>query len=150
MHYQSEEDDAYECKIFFAVREDTKDGFNVLNCDHPLPSFCDNFTAVNSAWVLNSAEQTTAFFHNALSLFAPESFESDDSENASFSPSKIVHQKPSKRSNSLENSETLESTLDRQFRFLARTVSADVWKTCVSSIIIRFPQYQVRTSAPLL
>jgi hypothetical protein len=162
MHYQSEEEKTYECKIFFAVRKDTKDGFEVLNCDHPLPSFRDNFTALNSAWVLNSAEQTTAFFYNALSLFAPDLPESDEFEPDSREgesddlhsrdiPSGLSRKKLPKRPKTAHSTDPVTVAtdlatvaLDRQFNFLAKSVSGDVFKNCVSSIKLRFSDYKVR------
>ena len=137
MYYQSEEDEPFECKIFLEVCDDQ---LTVSRCDHCNDIFNYNF-ASRSIWPLNTVQDATVFYQIALSLFEPESFESDDSDPP-------VPPKKSKKRKPQGNSETLESTLDRQFSFLARSVSADVWKNCVSSINVRFPQYQVRTRAP--
>jgi hypothetical protein len=139
MYYQSEGEEPFECKIFLEVCDDQ---LTVSRCDHCNDIFNDNF-ASRSIWPLNTVQDATVFYQIALSLFEPESFESDDSEQAV--PS--VPKKKSKKRKPQGNSETLESTLDRQFSFLARSVSADVWNNCVSSINVRFPQYQVRTRA---
>jgi hypothetical protein len=147
------------CKIFFEHTEDFSIQIRSAQFEHvnvAFPPFLQlGFERGQEYFRLRSEEEAEKFFDFALSM--AELYSSPGSSSPSSSEeqnSTLGKRKPTEQNlrlvpkTSRNNSERCVS-LDKQFNFLSYIpVSADVWRSCASSVQQRFPDYQCRVFAP--